>query len=109
MSPFQSLRDYERFIYTLQSQDAALASSRLSIERRGRFLAELTGELLHRSGYRLVAYERLTWDAARYGSLATVTKCGRETRSSSGMTRSHILLTRPWQVLILTTNTYRPT
>ncbi|MBI5384180.1 MAG: hypothetical protein HZA90_05780 [Verrucomicrobia bacterium] len=63
MNPFQSLRDYERFVYTLQSRFPDLLSSTLIIQRRGRLFAELTGELLHRNGCRLLAYERLSWDA----------------------------------------------
>ena len=63
MNPFQSLPDYERFVCTLQSQFPELASSTLILLRRGRFLAELTGEVLHRNGCRLVAYERLAWEA----------------------------------------------
>jgi len=63
MNPFQSLPDYERFVYTLQSQFPELVSSTLILQRRGRFLAELSGEILHRNGCRLVAYERLTWEA----------------------------------------------
>ena len=62
MNPFQSLRDYERFVYTLQSQFSETACSTLIVQRRGRFFAELTGELLFRNGQRLVAYERLSWD-----------------------------------------------
>ncbi|MCX6902704.1 MAG: hypothetical protein NTW03_04360 [Verrucomicrobia bacterium] len=52
MNPFQSLRDYERFVYTLQAQYPEILSSTLIIQRRGRLLAELSGELLHRNGWR---------------------------------------------------------
>ena len=49
MNPFQSLPEYERFVYTLQLQFPELASSTLILQRRGRFLAELTGEIFHRT------------------------------------------------------------
>ena len=62
MNPFLSLRDYERFVYTLQSQFSEVVSSTLMVQRRGRLLAELTGELIHRNGCRLTIYERLSWE-----------------------------------------------
>ncbi len=62
MNPFQSLRDYERFVYTLQPQFPEITSSTLVLQRRGRLFAELTGELFFSNGHRLVAYERLSWD-----------------------------------------------
>jgi len=61
MNPFQSLPDYKRFVYTLPSQFPELAGSTLVLQRRGRFLAELTGEVRHGNGCRLLVYERLTW------------------------------------------------
>lgn len=33
------------------------------VAQRGRLYAELAGELIFNSGYRLVVYERLTWDS----------------------------------------------
>ena len=62
MTPFQSLRDYERFVYTLQQHSPAIQSSTLVLARRGRLFAELRGELIFSSGYRLAVYERLSWD-----------------------------------------------
>lgn len=61
MNPFQSLREYERFVYTLQQQYPSIARSTLVVVRRGRLFAELTGELAFPGGYRLVVYERLSW------------------------------------------------
>lgn len=62
MNPFQSLRDYERFVYTLPQQFPHLVRSTLIVARRGRGYAELSGELVLPGGYRLVAFERLAWD-----------------------------------------------
>lgn len=62
MTPFKSLHDYERFIYTLPQQFPSIHRSTLTIVRRGRLFAELTGEVAFPGGYRLVIYERLTWD-----------------------------------------------
>jgi hypothetical protein len=62
MNPFQSLREYERFIYTLPQRFPHILRSSLIVARRGRQFAELTGELLFPEGYRLVVYERLSWD-----------------------------------------------
>ena len=62
MNALQSLRDYERFVYSLPAQCAAIRQSTLTIQRRGRQLAELRGELLFHNGCRLRIYERLAWD-----------------------------------------------
>jgi hypothetical protein len=63
MTPFQSLPEFESFVYTLPQQFPSILRSTLIITRRGRLLAELTGELSFAAGHRLVVYERLTWDA----------------------------------------------
>ena len=63
MNPFQSLAEYEQFVYTLQQQYPAVLRSTLTVARRGRGLVLLTGELHFTRGYRLVVYEMLTWDA----------------------------------------------
>lgn len=63
MSPFQSLREYESFIYTLQQQFPQILQSTLVVAQRGRLYAELIGEIRLSGGYRLAVYERLTWDA----------------------------------------------
>ena len=62
MNLFQSLRDYETFVYTLQHSFPQIVHSTLVVARRGRLFAELSGELILASGHRLVVYERLTWD-----------------------------------------------
>ena len=62
MNPFQSLREYERFVYTLQQQFPKIVRSTLLVIRRSRLSAELSGEITFAAGHRLVAYERLSWD-----------------------------------------------
>jgi hypothetical protein len=62
MNPFQSLRDYERFVYTLQQQFPHVLRSTLVVAQRGRLFAELMGEITFGGGHRLVVYERLSWD-----------------------------------------------
>ncbi len=62
MNPFQSLREYETFVYTLPQQFPGVLRSTLVVARRGRLFAELSGEIALPGGYRLVVYERLTWD-----------------------------------------------
>ena len=57
MNPFQSLFEYERFIYTLQQRYASISQSTLTLARRGRGFAVLTGELIFSDRFRLVAYE----------------------------------------------------
>jgi hypothetical protein len=62
MRPFQSLREYERFVYSLAEQFPRILRSTLVVSQRGRYFAELNGELLFQDGYRLNVYERLSWD-----------------------------------------------
>ena len=62
MSPFKSLPEYETFAYTLPQQYPFILHSTLIVTRRGQYIAELTGELAFLGGYRLIVYERLTWD-----------------------------------------------
>jgi len=62
MSPFRSLRDYETFVYTLPQQFPHIVSSTLTVIRRGKYLAEVMGELFLPAEIRLSVYEHLTWD-----------------------------------------------
>lgn len=62
MNPFRSLRDYETFVYTLPQQFPRILRSTLTVIRRGRYRAEVMGELLFPAGIRLSVYEHLTWD-----------------------------------------------
>ncbi len=63
MTPFSSLRDYERFVYTLQQRFPSIIRSTLVVIQRGRLYAEVRGELAFADEHRLTVYERLTWDA----------------------------------------------
>jgi len=62
MNPFQSLRDYEEFVYTIQQSFPAIKSSSLVVIRRGRLIAVLQGGITFADGYRLVIKERLSCD-----------------------------------------------
>ena len=52
MNPFQSLREYERFVYTLQQRFPPIVRSTLLVIRRSRLSAELTGEITFAAGHR---------------------------------------------------------
>ena len=72
MNPFQSLRDYEEFIYTLPQRFPSMSHSTLVVVRRGARVATVSGEIAFTNGYRLVVKERLTFDSGpvaliRYG------------------------------------------
>ena len=61
MRPFQSLRNYERYIYSLADQFPRILRSTLVVTQRGHYFAELIGEVHFPDGYRLNVYERLSW------------------------------------------------
>jgi hypothetical protein len=79
VNPFQSLRDYEEFIYTLLQHFPVVVSSTLVVAHRGARMAVVTGEINFPNDYRLVVKERLTFDA---GSLV-LTRYGYEVWCSS--------------------------
>lgn len=58
MNPLQSLREYERYIYSLQSHHPSIRRSTLVVIRRGRSAARVTGEL-EIGEYRIVIREKL--------------------------------------------------
>ena len=62
MSPFQSLRDYEEFVYTLRQQFPSVQGSTLVVVQRGKRMATLQGEIAFRQGYRITLKERLSFD-----------------------------------------------
>jgi hypothetical protein len=64
VNPFQSLRDYEEFVYTLQQSFPLIKSSSLVVVQRGKRVAILQGELSFAYGYRIVIRERLSYDDA---------------------------------------------
>ncbi len=63
MNPFRSLREYEEFLYTLPQRYPAVAASTLVVARRGATVASVNGDIIFRSGYRLVIRERLVFEA----------------------------------------------
>ncbi|MCL4831197.1 MAG: hypothetical protein KJZ86_02115 [Caldilineaceae bacterium] len=60
MKPFQSLADYERFVYTLPALHPSVQRSTLTVVRRGAKAALLTGDLVV-GDYRIVAREKLSF------------------------------------------------
>lgn len=62
VNPFQSLHDYEEFVYTLQRSFPTIKSSSLVVIRRGKRVAILQGELAFSYGYRIVIRERLSYN-----------------------------------------------
>ncbi len=69
MNPFQSLADFERFIYTLQDSYPAIGRSTLVVIRRGASVARLTGEL-EIGDCRIIVREKLSF-ADRPGHIAS--------------------------------------
>jgi hypothetical protein len=62
MNPFQSLRDYEEFVYTLRQQFPSVQGATLVVVRRGRRMASLQGEINFKEGYGINLKERLSFD-----------------------------------------------
>ncbi len=62
MNPFQSLRNYEEFIYTLKERHASIKSSTLIIIQRGRRTALVQGEIAFDGKFRIANKERLSFD-----------------------------------------------
>jgi hypothetical protein len=62
VNPFQSLHNYEEFIYTLRQQFPAIQRSTLVVVPRGKRVAVLQGDLSFKHGYRLTIRERLSYD-----------------------------------------------
>jgi hypothetical protein len=62
VNTFQSLSDYEEYVYTLKQQFPSIQQSTLTVIRRGKRTAVLKGELLFTQGYRISIQERLSLD-----------------------------------------------
>ena len=62
MNPFQSLSDYEEYVYTLKQRFPSIQQSTLTIIRRGKRTAVLKGEVIFAHGYRISIQERLSLD-----------------------------------------------
>ena len=66
MTPFQSLPDYEMFLYSLSEYSSIILTSTVVLVRRSAQLAIVSGEITFAGGYRLILYEVLN---TRYGFL----------------------------------------
>lgn len=108
MSQFQSLREYELFIYTLAQGFPTIRYSTLVVARRGRYLAELKGELAFSDEHRLAVYERLTWDSGSLTIEGYSYEVWRGNEKLYCTTPSLTPMTPRWPAPILTINTYRP-
>jgi len=62
VNPFQSLREYEEYVYTLKRRFPSIQRSTLVIIRRGKRVAVLKGELAFEQGFRITLQERLSLD-----------------------------------------------
>ena len=62
MTPFQSLSDYEDFVYKIQQYYPSVRRSTLVIVRRGRRTGILKGDIAFASGFRVSIQERLSTD-----------------------------------------------
>lgn len=62
MNPFQSLSDYEEYVYTLKQRFPSIQQSTLTVIRRGKRTAVLKGEVIFAHGYRISIQERLSLD-----------------------------------------------
>ena len=60
MNPFRSLREYELYVYALPQQFLCIVRSTLVVAQRGRFYAEVNGEIAFSDAYRLNVYEHPT-------------------------------------------------
>ena len=61
MNPLQSLRDYEKYIYTLQQKYPSIQRSTLTLARRSSETGRLAGEI-DIGDYRLIVREKLSFD-----------------------------------------------
>jgi hypothetical protein len=69
MTPFQSLPEYEAFLYRLPERNVSILTSTLVLIRRGAQRAIVSGELTFANDYRPIVYEIVN---VRYSSLRLV-------------------------------------
>lgn len=62
MDPFQSIRNYEEYIYTLMQRHESIKRSTLIISRRGKRTAVVLGEITFDKGHRITLKERISFD-----------------------------------------------
>jgi len=109
VNPFRSLRDYETFVYTLPHQFPRILRSTLTVSRRGRYRAEVMGELLFPAGIRLSVYEHLTWDEGAVVIEGYSYEAWRGSEKLYCTTHSHTRTIPRWQPPIPITSTSHPT
>ena len=63
MNPFQSLHEYEEFVYTLKQHHPSIVRSTLVVIRLGKRAAVLEGEILFAEGFRVTVEEQLSADS----------------------------------------------
>ena len=63
INPFNSFRNYEEYIYTIQQNFSLIKSTNLIFIRRGKRVATIQGEMIFDEGYRIIIRERLSFDA----------------------------------------------
>jgi hypothetical protein len=61
VNPFQSLHEYEEFVYTLPNRYPFIRASTLVVARRGAKVADLEGELMFDRGIRFSIHEFFTF------------------------------------------------
>lgn len=94
MSQFPSLREYELLVYTLPQQFLGIRFSTLVFARRGRYLAELKGELAFTNEHQLAVDKRLTWETGALTIEVIATRSGAATRNCTGTTPNRIPMIR---------------
>ena len=62
MNPFQSLLEYEDFVYTLKQRFPVVQRTTLVVAQRGKRTATVQGEIAFTQGYRVIVRERLSLD-----------------------------------------------
>ncbi len=62
MNPFQSLPDYENFVYNILNQFPSIQRSTLTVIQRHKYRAEVIGELYFAEEFHLSVYEHVTWE-----------------------------------------------
>jgi hypothetical protein len=60
---FQSLRNYENYIYSLKQNHQSILRSTLVVAPQGKRTAMLQGEISFAHGYRITVWEQLSTDA----------------------------------------------
>ena len=90
MNPFQSLHEYEEFVYTLPNRYPFIRASTLVVARRGAKVADLEGELMFDRVSVLAFMNSLPFTMAHSRYAVIVMVYGVVMNGSIGMIRNHI-------------------